>query len=127
MLELGRRRFLISAASLIASPAIVRASSLMPFRQWDLDEIAIHGPDGRLWSLPEGLAIRTYPMGGFGVSVPPGRTPMFALHRPTGSTLLLRRGATDRVKSFGWVPAVDEAADFKALLPTWQRSSAYKK
>lgn len=46
MIQPSRRRFLTGLASLLAAPAIVRASNLMaisPFEDWARNEITAHG------------------------------------------------------------------------------------
>ena len=127
---LTRRSFFGGAASLLAAPAIVRASSLMPVKAWDLDAIAIHDQSGRLWSLPDGLKIREYGLGGFGFSVPPGNAPLYAVHRSTGRAILLRdRLANARI--VGWVPIADTAANIRegglSTSTQWMSGPAYSR
>jgi len=53
---MNRRGFIISTAALFCAPAIVRASSLMPVRQWAMSEA-----ECRAWLEAEmGMSMRKY-------------------------------------------------------------------
>lgn len=55
MIELPRRRFITGLASLIAAPAVVRATSIMPVREWKVsDSVPVMLGKAEYWYLDAG-------------------------------------------------------------------------
>lgn len=100
---LSRRSFLIGASSLLAAPAIVKASSLMPVRVWDTDDILFYRADGsRVYNE---IKVRSHAFGGYGMTVPKDPTAILAIHRETGNKLHFKSFVDTTI---GWIPKTEE-------------------
>lgn len=120
---ISRRNFLVGSTAAVMAPAIVRADSLMPVKDHNPFPIVFYEGDRRLWRLPEGLKVNTYPMGGFGFFVPPGSGSIIAVHRDTKAIMKLRSENSHEWANLGWVPEHKSVASFAPGQAHWSKGN----